>query len=126
MKRVRSRPLLSVAATVPMAGSASDGGQSRSSDGSEMKNDGAGQYIGKPRMPFSKAEASAPPSAASLSLLSRGISPDPVPGSFRRGGLLQGVPQLALAVLVEGDAEADDFEDVLAGAAFARVAALAC
>jgi hypothetical protein len=39
---------------------------------------------------------------------------------------LQGVPQLALAVLVEGDAEADDFEDVLAGASFARAAALAC
>jgi hypothetical protein len=35
---------------------------------------------------------------------------------------LQGVPQLALAVLVEGDAEADDFEHVGRAAAAAAVA----
>jgi hypothetical protein len=85
-----------------------------------MKNDGAGQYIGRPRMPFSKAEAWPRLLLQVCRSRSRDISRI-LSRIVPKGGLSAGVPQLALAVLVEGDAEADDFEDVLAGASFARL-----
>jgi hypothetical protein len=97
-----------------MAGSSSDEGRLGDSIELPIAKEGAGQYIGKPRMPFSTVEASA--LRAILVVRSRDTSRDPAPGSSEGVAFLQGVPQLALAVLVEGDAEADDFEDVLAGA----------
>jgi hypothetical protein len=65
-------------------------------------------------MPFSTAEASA--LRAILVVRSRIFLGILLPDRPEGVAFLQGVPQLALAVLVEGDAEADDFEDVLAGA----------
>jgi hypothetical protein len=103
---------VAVGAHAPMAGSSSDEGRSDSMV--PIAKEGAGQYIGRPRMPFSRPRQAPPPRqlVAGPGIFLGILLPD----RSERVAFLQGVPQLALAVLVEGDAEADDFEDVLAGA----------